>query len=271
MTVDELAARAGVTVRTIRFYAGRGLLPPPRLRGRTGLYGEEHLSRLELVRELQSLGLTLNAIERYLERIPLDAPPEDIALQRAMLAPWAHEEPEELDRHELARRAGHHIDDETLKRLAALGVVEEISADRVRLLGPTLLGIGAELARLPVPLEMLEAAHQVVERYATSLAEELHQVFQDTVVRPYRERGRPPAEKDLLLAIAAKLKPLTIQALVTSFQRAADRAIRGAGSAQPAASALGVSALGVSAPGASAPGASEASPGAPAGSAQNDL
>lgn len=30
LTVDELAARAGVTVRTIRFYSTRGLLPPPR-------------------------------------------------------------------------------------------------------------------------------------------------------------------------------------------------------------------------------------------------
>ena len=29
LTVDELAARAGVTVRTVRFYSTRGLLPPP--------------------------------------------------------------------------------------------------------------------------------------------------------------------------------------------------------------------------------------------------
>jgi DNA-binding transcriptional MerR regulator len=87
LTVDELASRAGVTVRTVRFYAGRGLLPPPRLRGRTGLYGPDHLARLELVRELQSLGLTLASIEKHLEKIPLDAPPEDLALQRALLSP----------------------------------------------------------------------------------------------------------------------------------------------------------------------------------------
>lgn len=30
LTVDELAARAGVTVRTVRFYSTRGLLPPRR-------------------------------------------------------------------------------------------------------------------------------------------------------------------------------------------------------------------------------------------------
>ena len=29
LTVDELSARVGMTVRTLRFYAGRGLIPPP--------------------------------------------------------------------------------------------------------------------------------------------------------------------------------------------------------------------------------------------------
>ncbi|CAM5310694.1 hypothetical protein SALBM135S_09843 [Streptomyces alboniger] len=36
LTVDELAARAGVTVRTIRFYGTRGLLPPARSSARAG-------------------------------------------------------------------------------------------------------------------------------------------------------------------------------------------------------------------------------------------
>ena len=44
LTVDQLAARSGTSVRTIRFYTARGLLPPPQLRGRTGLYGADHLA-----------------------------------------------------------------------------------------------------------------------------------------------------------------------------------------------------------------------------------
>ncbi|MFC6878388.1 MULTISPECIES: MerR family transcriptional regulator [Actinomadura] len=226
MTVDELAGRAGVTVRTVRFYAGRGLLPPPRLRGRTGLYGPEHLARLELVRELQSLGLTLAAVEKHLRRIPLDASPEDLALQRALLSPWAPERPEDLDRHELDRRAGRHLDDEALARLGALGVAEALPDGRVRVLSPALLGVSAELAGLPMPLDTLIASHEAVERHTTALAEELQDVFQDTVVRPYRERGRPPEERERLLELAAKLKPLMLQSLVTSFERAVDRAIR---------------------------------------------
>lgn len=230
LTVDELASRAGVTVRTVRFYAGRGLLPPPRLRGRTGLYGADHLARLELVRELQSLGLTLSAIEKRLQKIPLDAPAEDLALQRALLSPWAPERPEDLDRHELDRRAGRRLGDDALKRLEALGVVEHLSADgqagRVRVVSPALLGVGAELAALPLPLDALLASHEAVERHTTALAAELQRVFQDAVVRPYREGGRAPQERERLLELAGKLKPLMIQSLVTSFQRAVDKAIR---------------------------------------------
>ena len=47
-TVDELAARAQMTVRNVRAYAGRGLIDAPRLEGRTGYYNREHLQRLQL-------------------------------------------------------------------------------------------------------------------------------------------------------------------------------------------------------------------------------
>ena len=56
LTIDELAARVGMTVRNIRAYTSRGLLPPPRLRGRTGLYDEEHLARLTMVKEMLADG-----------------------------------------------------------------------------------------------------------------------------------------------------------------------------------------------------------------------
>lgn len=71
LTIDELAARAGVTVRTVRFYGTRGLLPPPLIGPRrVGHYGREHLARLALIEELQQQGMTLAAIERYLEQLP---------------------------------------------------------------------------------------------------------------------------------------------------------------------------------------------------------
>src|SRR5581483_8818908 len=80
LTIDQLAARTGISVRTIRFYAGKGLLPPPKLRGRLGLYGPDHLARLELISELTGLGFTLAAIEGFLARLPRSIGAEGLAL-----------------------------------------------------------------------------------------------------------------------------------------------------------------------------------------------
>jgi DNA-binding transcriptional MerR regulator len=109
LTIDQLAERTGVTVRTIRFWAGRGLLPPPALRGRTGFYGPDHVARLELVSELSALGFTLSAIEGHLGRVPPSASAAELALQRALLTPWVPEQIEEVDRAELDRRAGRTL------------------------------------------------------------------------------------------------------------------------------------------------------------------
>lgn len=62
MRITELAARSGVSVRTIRFYQESGVLPRPRMRGRVGWYGEEHLERLAFVGRLQQRGYSLAAV-----------------------------------------------------------------------------------------------------------------------------------------------------------------------------------------------------------------
>ena len=56
LTVEELAAATGVTVRNIRAYQTANLLEPPVLQGRLALYGRRHQTRLELIRELRALG-----------------------------------------------------------------------------------------------------------------------------------------------------------------------------------------------------------------------
>ncbi len=87
LSLDELTARTGVSARNVRFYASRGLVPPPVRRGRSGFYGPDHVARLELVRELQGHGFTLAAIEKYVEQIPATATPSEIARHLSLLAP----------------------------------------------------------------------------------------------------------------------------------------------------------------------------------------
>jgi DNA-binding transcriptional MerR regulator len=87
LTLDELTERVAMSVRNIRFYTSKGLVPPPLRRGRSGYYSADHVARLELVRELQNHGFTLSAIKGYVDRIPDDATPSDIALHLSLLTP----------------------------------------------------------------------------------------------------------------------------------------------------------------------------------------
>jgi DNA-binding transcriptional MerR regulator len=67
LTIEELARRAGLSTRNIRAHRTAGLLPPPRLEGRTGRYDDEHLRRLAVVSRLQRRGWSLAAIREALD------------------------------------------------------------------------------------------------------------------------------------------------------------------------------------------------------------
>ena len=66
--LDELAAAAGVSPRTVRYYVQRGLLPAPAFRGRDTAYSGEHLLRLRAIKRLQESFLPLDAIQAELEK-----------------------------------------------------------------------------------------------------------------------------------------------------------------------------------------------------------
>jgi DNA-binding transcriptional MerR regulator len=223
MTVDELAARTGMTVRTVRFYAGEGMLPAPVRRGRIAYYGAQHRMRLELIRELQEHGYTLAAIERVLAHIPHDASPADFAMQAAMFAPWMPERAEELDRAALERRAGRRLSRDDVELLVSLGVLERSGRDSFRTT-PSVLGMGLELIELPVPAAVLREAADVIHEHAAAVAEGLSDVFRRGIWEPFRSGDTD--ERDQLAAVVSRLRPLVVRGLVNAFGHAADRAVR---------------------------------------------
>lgn len=62
----ELTEAAGVSVRTVRYYIGEGLLPPPEGAGVGSSYGQGHLDRLRLIGKLKDAYLPLREIRRRL-------------------------------------------------------------------------------------------------------------------------------------------------------------------------------------------------------------
>src|SRR3989442_14986919 len=66
LTFAELATKAGLPGRTIRFYIAKGLLPGPVKAGRGATYGKEHLETLRSIKASQAKGLTLSEVARTL-------------------------------------------------------------------------------------------------------------------------------------------------------------------------------------------------------------
>ncbi|MGW1895375.1 MerR family transcriptional regulator [Streptomyces sp. NPDC002004] len=228
LTVDELAARAGVTVRTIRFYGTRGLIPPPVIGPRrVGHYGLEHLSRLALIEELQHQGMTLAAIERYLEQLPPDLSAHDLAIHRAVVASWAPDATEVASRAELERRAGRALSGEDLDRLAAMNVIvlAEDTPDTFHV-DPGLLRLGVQLLDVPIAHETILAARGVLMEHSRAAARELSQLFRDEVRGPDCGRESDPEHVAAMKSLSAHMQPMVVQALVTAFQRSLKEELR---------------------------------------------
>ncbi|MEX2540066.1 MAG: MerR family transcriptional regulator [Actinomycetota bacterium] len=106
--IDDLAERAGVPTRTIRYYTQQGLLHSPTLRGRVGFYDDRHLDRLKLIKELQEKRyLPLTVIKQLIKasETGLDLETMLTPLDLVFQPRWDAAERREYSRAELARAA----------------------------------------------------------------------------------------------------------------------------------------------------------------------
>lgn len=222
MTLEELTERVGMSVRNVRFYTSKGLVPPPIRQGRSGFYTRDHLTRLEMVRELQAHGFTLAAIEKYLARIPADASPETIALHRTLLAPWMAELPETISRKELVQRAGRPLTDDDLDTLHALGVVYPTKQGKFEV-AVAHLSVGVALLDLGLPLDVAMAAQDIFAAHGRAIAEELTELFRLKVWPTFKEAGTSPEE---LREAVERFKPVSVAALVNAYESAVNETKR---------------------------------------------
>ena len=218
LTLDELTNRVGMSVRNVRFYTTKGLVPPPIRRGRSGYYSRDHVARLELVQELQSHGFTLSAIEKYVAGIPADASPEDIALRRTMLAPWQADLPVEMTKPELEKRIDRKLSKDDLETLIALGIVYRTDQGRYQV-ALSQLSVGLGLLDVGFPLEAAVASAEVYRRHGHEIAQELYDVFRRMVWPVYKESGASP---ETIRDVVERLKPLSIASLVSAYEAGMD-------------------------------------------------
>jgi DNA-binding transcriptional MerR regulator len=217
LTIDELAGRVGMTVRNVRAYQSRGLIPPPELRGRTGYYGEEHVQRLELIRDLQAEGFNLEAIKRILDRAPGGSVGEVLDFTRAVAAPFGDERPQVVDVDAFLERWGDQVTPDVARRAERLGLLRDLGEGRYELLSPRLQEAASELAELGVPLEPALDVTATMRKHSEAVARAYVRLFLDHVWRPFQEAGEPKEEWQRVREALEKLRPLAGEALMAMF------------------------------------------------------
>ncbi len=216
MTIDELARRTGMTVRNIRAHQSRGLLPPPEVRGRTGFYGPVHVTRVELIKEMQADGFNLEAIRRLLDSSG-GSTDEVLRFTRAVTAPFEDETPEVLELGALAETFGGG-DPKALERAIELGLIRPLGEDRYEQRSPRLARAARELRELGVsPRRSLDVAADL-RRHADGVAKAFVQLFLDEVWTPFEEAGRPPERWPEVFDALERLRPLAAESMLATFQ-----------------------------------------------------
>jgi DNA-binding transcriptional MerR regulator len=179
LTIEELAAETGMTVRNIRSHRARGLLPAPEVRDRVGYYGAEHLARLRMIQELQADGFNLKGIERLLN--------QNVG-------------------------AGEGLD-EALKRAVNVGVLVAVEEDRFEAPYPSLLDAAEGLVATGVSVKHALVVVDKVRGRCKQISHEFVRLFLEDVWKPFEAEGYPAERWPEVREALDRLRPLSLQAL----------------------------------------------------------
>lgn len=225
-SIDELSRIAGTTVRNVRAYQDRGVLPPPERRGRKGIYTDVHLELLKVIGHLLDRGYTLSNIGELLAAVEQGHDLTQLmGLEAAITSPWTGEIPKYFTISQLSKLFGIKI---TLTNLGALeqatklGILER-EGTRFRAASPRLLHVASELSKMGIPLEdLLEILRMMrgnVQRVADELVKRIVPVFDR-----YGDELPPPEDVPELADLVWRLRPLAEAAMNIEAMMAIEKA-----------------------------------------------
>jgi DNA-binding transcriptional MerR regulator len=217
LTIEQLAAQSGMTVRNIRAHRARGLLPAPEVRERVGYYSAEHLARLRLIQKMQADGFNLRAIQRMVEET--HGPSEQLlSFREAMSAPFETEQSQVFTLAELAARFGGQVDGRELARAVRLGWLVALGEDRYEAPMPSLLDVAEEVVRRGVPLSHAIAVVAKLREQCKVVAREFVELFLEDLWKPFADAGYPQERWAEVTESIERLRPLSSRALLASYQ-----------------------------------------------------
>ncbi len=222
--IEDLAHASGATVRTIRAYQDRGLLPTPERRGRANVYREAHLARLRQIADLLDRGYTLASIKELLEAWDAGRGLGGVlGLVAEVQGPWTDEEADRITRTELDAKFGGAQDDEAIAEAVALGVLERVPGrgDEFLVPSPQELSVAIELHAAGVPLMAISGHLRELRGQVEHIASRFLEFTTEHVFARYLGH-RPPTDSDAAEAasMVRRLRPLAQQTVDAELARA---------------------------------------------------
>ncbi|MEU7591600.1 MerR family transcriptional regulator [Streptomyces sp. NPDC039022] len=221
--IEDLAHISGTSVRTIRAYQDRGLLPKPERRGRANVYGDEHLERLRRTADLLDRGYTLASIKELLEAWDTGRGLGGVlGLVAEIDGPWSDEEAARITREELDAAFGGSPDEEALADAVELGVLERLpgSDDVFRVPSPRELAVAAELHSAGVPLTAISGHLRELRGQVEHIAARFLDFTTEYVFHPYLDHQPTEAEATEAAGLVRRLRPLAQQTVDAELARA---------------------------------------------------
>jgi DNA-binding transcriptional MerR regulator len=217
LTVEQLAAEVGMSVRNIRNHHTRGLLPAPEVRARVGYYNADHVARLRLILEMQADGFNLASIERLLSGS--DGVAERLlGLRNAVTAPFEPETPEFITAEELVKRFGE-VSSKDIERVRKLKLLVPLGDDRFEVPSPALLSAAEEVTELGIPLHAALVLVERMNRDCESISRAFTKLFIRELWEPFEHAGRPDERWEELTDAVNSLRPLASEALLALFKQ----------------------------------------------------
>lgn len=198
-TIDELAREAGTTVRSLRVYAERGILPPPEVKGRTGFYGPDHLNRVQTISRLLDRGIKLNGIRELLEAWDRGDDLGDIlgVAEPGAPQPTAPSSGDTIAATDLEQR--YREVPSGLARVVSAGLYEPVDAATYRIADPQLIRIFDQLEGAGIPVDDLLGELERLRADCDRIARRFVDLFHRTAWEPYRRSERTPTDQAILV------------------------------------------------------------------------
>jgi DNA-binding transcriptional MerR regulator len=229
LTIEELAAETGLTVRNIRAHQARGLLAPPQVRMRVGYYGPRHVAQLQLIRELQDQGFNLGGIKRLLDTSQ-DTAERLLRVRRSLDAPHVEGPAEMFSAVELGQR--FQLDEAEGRALLARaikhGILIPVGGDHYEVANPALLEVGDEAVRSGIPLRAAMDVIEEIQRHCDSVSQTFVKLFLREVWKPFAKADMPTDRWPEIEDAVERLRPTASKALMVIFQDRLSTQVEGA-------------------------------------------